>query len=86
MTRQFKELDFIINKRGTIARIMELPMFDIYKVKLRKVNMCKGQMSFNINTPYTHQSITSIIALDKNWKLISTEKVLNILCESYNKK
>ena len=85
MTRQLKELDFIINKNGTIARIMEFCEFEYNKVKLRKVNLCTGAYSNNVGTHYTHQSITTIDALKKNWTLIGTEKILTILCRVYKK-
>lgn len=77
MSRGYKELDFIVNEKGTIARIMQIDKDGI--VKLRKVSSCKGKYTDNIGTPYTFQDGTTLRAIKKNWRIMSTEDILDRL-------
>jgi hypothetical protein len=79
MNRAFEYGDYIINKRGTIARINGINWGGEDGIKLRCVSTTTNKYTEKKGTPYTFQSITTKTSLKKNWKLISTEDVLRAL-------
>jgi len=72
----------LINKKGTIARIIDFDVFD--NVRIRCVNTTKGVMTDKKGTPYTYQSKTTLSAIEKNWRVMGTEEVLERLWRSEN--
>ena len=75
MSKEIKVGNYYVNKNGSVMKII-----DIQK-KLKTVKMRK--ISYGTTGVYTYQGKTSFNAVYKNWKMISQNKILDILFGYY---